>query len=222
MKTCASSHGLNMVCYGIRLTLLLALLLASSGCRLPPELFPADETREGISLEEAQSLAPFAICLPIYIPAGIEVTPRVTYHADFGDPMESDVRLRYYSSDDQELVIEIHQQHYGPRAATPEELTEHVRGLYIRDLLDWATDGAEVDSRTRALLTVNVAKYQDDEMVRWLFEIVEPTSLYANMVSWGSAPVYYDVYTRLSTEEAKSVVRSIPDVLDCGIEPSTP
>lgn len=220
MKTCTSSHNLNMVRYGIRLTLL-TLLLASSGCRLPPELFPADETREDISLEEAQSLTPFAICLPTYVPAGIEMTPRITYHADFGDPMESDVRLRYYSSDDQELVIEIYQRHR-PRAVTPEELAEEVRSFYVRELLKWATDGAEVDSETRALLTVNVTKYEDDDMARWLFEIVKPTSLHANMVSWGSAPVYYDIYTRLSTEEAKSIVRSIPDVSDCGIEPGTP
>jgi len=212
-----------MVRCGVRLTLLLALLLASSGCRLPPELFPADETREDISLEEAQSLAPFTICLPTYVPAGIEMTPRITYHADFfGDPMESEVRLRYYGSYDQELVIEIYQQHYGPRAATPDELAEAVRSFYVRELLKWATGEAEVDSRTMALLTVNVTKYQDDDTARWLFEIVKPTSLHANMVSWGNAPVYYDVYTRLSVEEAKSVVRSIPDMPDCGIEPSTP
>ncbi len=193
------------------------LLVANPGCSTfppPEELVPVDETYEGISLQEAQEIAPFPICLPVHVPDGIEATPHTVYHADFGDPMESDVRLHYYSSASRELIVEVYQRHR-PGAATPEKLDEGVRDFYERDLLAWQVGWLKAD-QVRGQVTINVTEYQNNNMRYWLFEIVEPTSLQANMIAWGNDPVAYQVYTHLSIDQAKRIVQSIPYPPDCG------
>jgi len=189
----------------------IVVLVIGSGCCMPlanPVSPPADEIREDLSLEEAQSLVPFEIRLPTYIPTGIEMVPSITYHADFGDPMESDVRLRYYDSDSQELMIEVYQRHR-PGAGTPEELTREVRGFYMRELLAWEMRWSDADGAGEQT-AISVTRYQDGDVDRWLYEIMELPSRQANMIDWGSDPVAYLVFTQLSVEEAKNIVRSIP------------
>lgn len=205
----------------MKLILLLILLLAvGSGCDIllpPPEnLVPADETHENISLAEAQGLFPVAICLPTYVPAGIESTPRITYHADFGDPQDSDLRLRYYQSSGGELAIEVYQIPWPGVSNTDLNKSEYTRQLVMRDLLAWVVGWSKVDE-VNAQVTTKTTKYQDN-LDRWLFEIIEPASLRANMIEWGNDPVLYRVYTHLSAEEAKQIAESITD---CMIKPTT-
>ena len=66
---------------------LLIILLLCNGC------FPGDTKMDDLSFEEAQELVPFRICRPAYVPTGLGISQVVQYHADFGDPMESDVTI---------------------------------------------------------------------------------------------------------------------------------
>ena len=86
------------------------VILYLSNCADAFPFGPTDENLENISLEKAQSLVPFAICLPTYLPHDINPEPYITYHADWGDPVESQVRLRY-SLLDEKPVIEIFEIH---------------------------------------------------------------------------------------------------------------
>jgi len=197
-----------------RLMFLIALLLVISvGCGTYRA--PIDETRDGISLAEAQNLFPVAICLPAYVPTGVEAAPRITYHADFGDPADSELYLRYYLRDHQDLAFEIILVPWPSVRNVGLYESKEARQSAIRDLLGWLVGRPKVKD-TEPQVTTEAIKHQDD-MERWLFEIVEPDSLRANLVVWGNSPVYYRVYSRLSAEEVMKVARSIPD---CAPEPT--
>ena len=204
---------------GAALVLAIALLFVA-GCLQWPQGPGLDDIREGISLAEAQALAPFPICVPTVTPLGAQAVPSVIYHADFGDPMESDVRLRYYDLDGQELLIEIYQRH-SPGASTPEDITDDIQDYYVHRLIAWQVGWDMEWSEIEAIgdeVSVSLSSYSDDNIDGWLYEITEPDSLRANLISWGNDPVAYLVYTRLSAEGAKEVVRSLPDVSECDIE----
>jgi hypothetical protein len=190
------------------------ILLMIGGCSLP--LFPDDDTRENIPLAEARSLAPFGICLPSYLPEGVELSPQVVYHAEGGSPDESDVRLRYYFSEDHELAIEVFQKYAPGRLANPDLDEADALEAHRRELLAWVVGWPEVD-KTMSTITTNTTIYEDDKLKHGLFEIIEPVSLRANMMVWAKRPVGYAVYTRLSTEEAKQIAKSITD---CMIKPT--
>jgi hypothetical protein len=199
-----------------KLTLLLILLSGvGSACNVllpPPEnLVPADEIREDISLEEAQRLFPVAICLPAYLPSGIESTPRIVYHADFGDPQDSELRLRYYRSSGNELALEVYEMPWPGVSNVDLNKSEYTRQLAIRDLLAWMVGWPKVDE-IKVQVNSQATKYRDD-LDRWLFQIIEPDSLRSNVIEWGNDPVLYRVYTRLSTDEAKRVAKSITDCM---------
>jgi len=209
---------------GLKLALLLVLALATmSGCssRFLEAFALTDDIREDISLEEAQHVAPFRICLPTHLPDEVDPTPWITYHADWGDAAESNVQLRYYDTRD-DIAIEIHQR-YVPNASTPDSISEQTHRLYARDMLAWKIGWSEA-LQMMDEVTLNAAKYQDDDTIElWVFEIVEPTSAQMNMITWGNASVIYEVYTQVSTEEAKEIVHSILQMADCGTEmTSTP
>jgi len=183
------------------------LLLVSSGCAIFGP--PADETRENISLEEAERLVSFTPCLPSYLPTEVDPTPHVKYHAELGDPADADIRVAYYLSGSQEPAVEVYQKRF--RVLDGYLDSEDHHEVSLRELLAWVVGWSRVDE-TRQQLTTHVTPYQDDSQ-RWLFEIVEPTSLRANMVEWGNASMHYRVYTRLTIEEAKQIARSLSDCL---------
>jgi hypothetical protein len=92
----------------LSVTLSLIILFLSS-CA---DAFPVglnDEKLENISLEKAQSLVPFTICLPTYLPHDANSEPYITYHADWGDPVESQIRLRYSLLLEEKSMIEIYE-----------------------------------------------------------------------------------------------------------------
>lgn len=183
------------------LFLFVALLTLCSAC------IAADEIRENISLTEAESLFPAKICLPVYMPSGIDPTPSITYHADFGDPQDSDLRLRYYRSNDQVLMMEIYQIPWPGVSRQILNESEESRQLSIRDLTAWLVGWSKVEEAKTQIRT-NATKYQDGTE-HWLFEILEPTSLRANMIEWGQDSVYYRIFSRLSVEETKKTAQSL-------------
>ena len=197
--------------------LLVVLIAFVSGCNLP-SFGIGDDNRHNISLEEAQNLVPFAICLPQYIPANIQLDPQVNYHADFGDPMESDVRLLYYSSSQQDKpAIEVYEYH-SPDELITEPMLEDWREFYLRELQKWIYGKYVKDMLKKPKLITQAFVETDPGMVRWIFEISDDRGQYANVIVWVSDPVRYETYTRLPIEEAKHVIRSIPEISSCGLK----
>jgi hypothetical protein len=183
------------------------LLVVSAGCGTYRA--PIDETRDDISLAEAQNLFPVAICLPAYVPTGVEAVPHLTYHADFGDPADSELYLRYYLRDRQDLAFEIILVPWPSVRNVGLYESDEARQSAIRDLLGWLVGRPKV-KETEPQVTTKAFRHQDD-IERWSFEIVEPASLRANLVVWGNTPVYYRVYSRLMAEETLKIAQSIPD-----------
>ncbi len=71
------------------------LVLALTGCQLLD--FPGDVVLEDLTLEEAQNLVTFSICVPVYIPFEIDPQPNIIYHDDgFGAEQEKFIRHKYY------------------------------------------------------------------------------------------------------------------------------
>ncbi|MGB3216780.1 MAG: hypothetical protein WBD79_05220 [Anaerolineae bacterium] len=192
------------------LILALALLVLVS-CLPPFEGVPADETRVGISLTEAQSLVPFTICLPEYLPDTIGKDAQITYHADFGDPMESDIQLRYYRRGTTEVVVEIVENHW-PRASVQYEITDVSKESSLRDLLAWIVGWEKwEEAMVQAQATFSVG--QDDQ--QWsLVEITDPPALRANLIEWAEDPVFYRLYTRLPAQDALQIAVSTTDCLE--------
>lgn len=186
----------------------ICVLLMLWGCSLP--LFPDDDTRENIPLAEVQRLVPFEICQPSQLPDGVESSPQVVYHAEGGNPDESDVRLRYYFLENHELAIEVFQKHAPGRLATPHFNDPASPEAGIRELLAWEVGWSKMDEMRKGV-TTDVTLYEDGDLERGLFEILDPPSLQANMIMWGKEPVFYRLFTRLSADKAKQVVESMSD-----------
>ena len=206
--------------YYMMITLLwIILMLLTPACNSSSSLkeaVPADEIREGISLKEAQELVSFPICIPSYVPSGIKKKPEIIYHANFGDPQESDIRLQFHSLDSSKIAVEIY-QFYDPEASIPTELADQVRDFYVRRLLAWIVGWPKTDEVWKqGQIVSNTTKLHNNNVEGWLFEIMEPISLQANMIEWRDAPVTYQVFTYLSVEDAKSIIESIPKITDCG------
>jgi len=98
---------------------------------------PLDEIKEGITLSEAQSLLPFQICLPDYLPAGVTMSEAVRYHNEFGDPGEADISIEYYAAEDEEPVVMIYERHAPGRLSEIDLIGSTARRVAIRDLLGW-------------------------------------------------------------------------------------
>ncbi len=205
MKDYQGVKGTHIGYCSISLVAVTVLLLAVASCA------PIDDHQDNISLAGAQEIVPFPICMPAYLPEGITLDPKVAYHADFGDPMESDVRLRYFDSHSGELAIEIYQRH-SPGSGTGEIAMEYkqVYKSYERELLWW--EGVLIWSRGRERYTIpedhiiiTREKYYDEDTSRWIFQFEEPMEIQANMIIWGNDPVDYHLYTHLSLEQAQEI-----------------
>ena len=191
------------------MTVSLAILcLSNCADALPFGL--TDEKLEDISVEKAQSLVPFSICLPSYLPQDVNPEPIVTYHADWGDPVESQVRLRYSLLLDKEPVIEIYEIH-NPGVTTGLEInrSENSQAGAIRGLLDWQIeDNSEIDSYLQEV-EMSSAHNETQGTVWWFIEITDPPELRSNMVDWLENPVYYVIYTFLPKIEIENIANSM-------------
>ena len=186
------------------------VILCLSNCA---DAFPfglTDEKLENISLKKAQSLVPFTICLPTYLPLDVNPEPYITYHADWGDPVESQVRLRYARLLDEKPVIEIYEIH-NPGVTTGLEIdrSQISQEGAIRGLLDWQLeDNSEIDKYLQEI-EVSTAYYETQGTIWWFIEITEPLNLRSNMVDWLENPVYYVIYTFIPKNEVENIASSM-------------
>ena len=179
---------------------------------------PGDVLREDITLEEAQSLVTFSICIPTYIPTGIDPNPQIIYAADAANvPEETYIRLRYKRLDNQEKVMEIYQR-YTPDAEMKTEYPdlESFRNKATIIMVWWISDPkslsrSETDNAVeRTQLEANV--FQTDQTVWWLYEITDPIEYRSTMTKWIEDHVEYRILSYLPAEEIEKVTLSM---LEC-------
>ncbi|MCC7117735.1 MAG: hypothetical protein IT310_04350 [Anaerolineales bacterium] len=175
----------------------------------------SDVRKEGISLEEAQELLLFQICLPDYVPNGVTMSNSVLYHAEFGDPNESDVTIDYVREGDGNLVFSVYE-----RNGTGREINFHDNGIQrvnLSQLLDWQVDWETIedfDKQYNELEKNETIEYEVYDALgteRLLVEITSPKELKSVSITWRlSQYVLIDIYSFLSVEETKLIANSVP------------
>ena len=197
----------------ILIGMFLAIVVASTaGCISPVS---PDTVKEGIPLEEAQGLLPFKVCLPEFVPNGVNISETVLYHDEFGDPYESDITIDYFGGDKENAVFTIYERHGpGVRSDFHDSTTQRVS---MRRLMDWRVDWKTIEDFENQIDELDkngVVEYQiytfDSE--RLIVEIKSPEALKATMITWRlSENVLIDVYSHLSVEETKLIANSVPN-----------
>jgi hypothetical protein len=167
---------------------------------------------EKMTIEGIQTRTPFTICGPTYLPAGVDPKPEI--QSDFSDPVEIVIRLLYRDPTEKITLVEIVQTHI-PNTTIPDFLGTN-RESFARALIAWVVGWPNVDTY-RDETEVTALSYQEENSEHGLFEIRSPISLRANMVAWKKYPVFYQVFTRLSAQEARNIADS---VADCGRLPT--
>lgn len=175
----------------------------------------SDVKKEEITLEEAQELLLFQICLPEYVPSGVTISNSVLYHAEFGDPNESDVTIDYISEGDGNLVFSVYE-----RNGTGREIDFHDRAVKrasLSQLLDWQIDWETTDDfyqqfdKLEKNGTIEYEVYNTLGTERLLVEITSPKELKSVSITWRlSQYVLIDIYSYLSAEETKRIANSVP------------
>jgi hypothetical protein len=190
-----------------------ALLIAVLAiCQLIDNL-PRDDHRENLTLEEAQSLVTFTICIPTYLPQDVDVNPLIIYDSDAADvDFERYIRLRYFFSDHKEKALEINQRytmHSGLQSSYPDSAFGGDKVL----LLWWISApnslaGSELDDAMSAT-QFNATSFETDQIVWWLFEINEPLQYRSTMTHWIENQVEYRIMSYLSADEIEKVTISM-------------
>lgn len=192
--------------------LLVGIILSSCGWTG----FPSDTIIEDISLDEAQELVSFPICLPTYIPQEVDPIPYIIYDADSADvPEETYIRLRYDRQDTQEKIFEVSQV----ISNSPEmQLTytvsrlESMQGKAKASLIYWIfpkalsrSEFSEIESQ----ISIEAEANQTDHTVYWLYEIVEPREFRSTMTNWTRDQIEYRIYSLLPADEIIKITESL-------------
>ena len=180
---------------------------------------PQGQSREDITMEEAQSLVSFPICVPTYIPPGIDSHLSISYLAEeVNIPEETYIRLLYERIDDHNEVIEVI-QNYTPDKGMKAEFSESEREGAKVSLLYWMhplrfISESKLDATMEQIrLEANVSK--TGETVWWLYEIVDPSEYRSTMTKWVVNNVEFRIFSYLPAEEIKKVTLAI---LECSTQ----
>lgn len=197
------------------LILIVLIILSLSFClwfrgRVVYEML-ADEVIEGLTLDEAQELVLFPVCLPTHIPASVEISNSIRYHAEFGDPYESD------------LTINLVDKHTGEIRANQKILfregwrgdpfeSEDINHVFLlRELLGWKVGWSQVDEfEEKVTESYDVIQTSEDEVFR-VVEISYPEIARSMVVYWKQDPLLYFFFSSLPYDETMEIVSSIPD-----------
>lgn len=192
---------------------LIVFMISVISCQM---IAPTDTIREDITIEEAQSLVSFPICVPTYIPSDIDPNPQIIYHADsINVPQETYIQLRYKQIDDQEKSFEIYQRFTndeGLRIKYTDSQLESVIGGATVNLVDWISPRfPSTSKRNEAIERVEsqASVYQTDQIVWWLYEITDPSEYRSNMTEWIIDHVEYSILSHLPAEETKKITLSM-------------
>jgi hypothetical protein len=175
--------------------------------------FPHDDLREDITMDEAQRLVPFPICVPTYILQGIDSDAQITYHSDLaGVPEGAFIRLHYESIDDQRIIFEVDEVYTQKEGMTLEVLESRVRRAEI-SLLYWMFVRQPLSEEKLELAREQVQTessfFQTGHIVWWLYEIANPSQYRPTMTEWINNHVEYRVLSYLPAEVIKNITLSI-------------
>lgn len=177
---------------------------------------PHDIVRENITIEEAQGLVSFPICMPAYIPPEINPEPQIIYHADAANvPQETYIRLLYQHVDTREVAFEVY-QNYTNDETMKTVYSESARQGAIVSLLYWMaplrtlseSEISEIESAMQ-YVQLDASSFQSNQTVWWLYEITDPIEYRSTMTKWIKDHVEYRILSYLPAEEIEKVALSM-------------
>jgi len=185
----------------------------TSGCYV----IPTDEYRENLTIDEAQSLVSFSICVPSYIPPNSISEPNIIYLNDAVNvPEERYIRLQYKSKEDQNKLFEVFQvftNEEGMKSHYPEPIINNLREGAKVGLLYWLLDPKillDLDMKDLMKNTfIEASVHQTNQVVWWLFEIIDPGDYHSTMTRWFVNQVEYRVLSVLPVEEIMTITESM-------------
>jgi hypothetical protein len=185
-----------------------------------------DVRLQGISLEEARRRAPFPICLPAWLPEGLE-GPEIAFHAEWGAPWVADVTLAYRRHG--ESILRITQTYR--EAPDPAFRVMPHEGQWEQDarnvayaLLEWQVGSAKARELT-GQAKIYFQEIDKNGQRFGIYELFEPREYRSIWVYWWGnqlpppyerAPpygVFYGVDSRLSLSETFRVVENLTNCL---------
>jgi hypothetical protein len=177
---------------------------------------PTNIYQDNLTLQEAQALVSFPICLPEYIPPGVDPDPDIIHQAEGPEiiPEENYIRLLFKRYDTHEKVFEVFQRYTNDeelKLQPSEMINEHTREQSKVDLLDWMTDFLSETKIRSALeqMRMDVDVIQTDHVVWRLFEIVYPAQYRSTKTYWVRNHVEYRALSYLPSQEIKAITQSM-------------
>ena len=170
---------------------------------------PQGQAREDITMEEVQSLVSFPICVPTYIPPGIDSNLSINYLAEeVNNPDDTYIRLLYTRIDYRKEVIEVI-QNYTPDKGLKAEFSESEREGAKVSLLDWMYPlrfifESQLDAAVEQIqMEANVST--TNGTVLWLYEIIDPSEYRSTMTKWVVNNVEYRIFSYIPAEGIKKI-----------------
>jgi len=180
--------------------------------------FMADTIRKDITLEEAQSLVAFQICIPSYLPPDVNPTPQIIYDADAANvPEETFIRLMYKRIGNQEVVFEVYQRYTSDTGMKTEDSNlESMNKSAKVIMLYWMTEHVSLSEVKKiiAQMKLEASVFETDQIVWWLYEIIEPSMYRSTMAKWVKDGVEYAIPSYLPADQIEKIALSM---FECSI-----
>ena len=158
---------------------------------------------EDLSMEAAQDLVAYPICLPSYLPTEVTDVPVLEY-LDVWPDDRAELVLLFRETGNTGRTVEIRQWY-----SSYEQLSDPDADSLRRSLVAWQVGW---DKAAEVINEVKFKSFTDDNGFRsiWLVEITSPTSLKGSVAA-GSVDrnVIYRVYSVLPLEETLEIAHSI-------------
>ena len=197
---------------GVYFVLAMMMGLLESCWGLPTNIY-----RDNLTLQEAQSLVSFQICVPGYIPPGIDPNPNIINQAEGPEIIQEEnyIRLQYKFTDNHKKAFEVYQRFTNDKEFTLQSLdtiTESIREGSKVDLLYWMAVGYLSESKIRSIveqMKIEVDVFQTKQTVWLFYEIVDPEQYRSTKTYWVTNHVEYRILAYLPAEEIKAITQSM-------------
>lgn len=208
LHKCEKSYQRNMRWWPGLLLLVIIVVACANG------LNQSYMYEENITLERVQSLAPFEVCLPSWLPAGVHPAPTLSYGHEGASPDAPPLEAHLYaeySDADGNRVMELRQlyTHISTPVAVPTQLPKnHVERL-IAWQLDWNWDQVKA---VEPNVTWADSTQQDNELIYVAAEITAPNDLRGTVVAWrpeDARDALYVLYSHLPLTTTLDVAMSV-------------
>ena len=171
-----------------------------------------NEARQSTTLQEAQTLLPFQICLPKYIPVDLKRNELVVVEGEIKSQAEVSLRIDYVRPENETPIVTVKEWNAPGNVGKIDPSNETDRKVALNSLLTWLTNRIEAEKLLEQVIA-NYKVYNSEGTEGLIVEIQSPDSLRSVRISWQDDPIGYQVFARLSIEEAKKVADSISN---CG------